>query len=357
MPTQTLPIATSLDSIQLPPTLPPVVIVAFTRPELLEQVLSALAQQTLKPQQILAYLDGPRNPKDQILIDQCIELLKDFNSQIPTQIIPRPANLGCDRNVTQTITEVLAQHESLVYLEDDTVPNPNFYDRIARMLTVYKDQKQVFSVSGYANLPEELEDEFTTDLMVSHRIFALGWGIWADRWQSANLIAKPQRHNPFGHYYQIPLGPQTKYTLVNQFFMEKNDKTDWVISMSLAALHQGAIHVSPLKSLVKNIGFGHPEAKTYRNAEPPWINARYSPDVHPVTLPETLMPIPALRNSYTNSDLREHLEAQAGLWISPQALGHFLGQAKGWSDRSAWIKLFWSRFPIVLYRWRKGLPV
>jgi hypothetical protein len=346
-----------LEDVQLPDVLPPVVIVAFTRPELLQQVLDALAVQTLKPQRILAYLDGPRSPKDQVLIEECAAALRAFSPIIPVEIVAREANLGCDRNVVQTLTEVLAHHESLVYLEDDTVPNPNFYDRIARMLTVYKDSPEVFSVSGYATLPDELERQIEADFMVSHRIFALGWGLWADRWQKIDLQSKPQRHNPFGSFYQIPPSVQTRYTLVNQFFIEKNDKTDWVITMTLAALYHGYVHVTPLKSLVKNIGFGHPEAKTYRNAEPPWINARYSADSHPDRLPERLVPIEPLRVDPAGRGLAAHLIAQQGLWISPVALGYFLGHAKGWGDRREWLRLFWQRLPVVVYRWRKGLPV
>ena len=51
----------SLDEISLPEELPPIVLLAFTRPDLLQQFLPAIAKQTLLPRQIIAFIDGQRN--------------------------------------------------------------------------------------------------------------------------------------------------------------------------------------------------------------------------------------------------------------------------------------------------------
>lgn len=42
--------------------------------------------------------------------------------------------MGCDQNVILGLTEVFSSHDSLIYLEDDIVPNPHFYDRMCRLL-------------------------------------------------------------------------------------------------------------------------------------------------------------------------------------------------------------------------------
>ena len=52
-----------LDAIELSEQLPPLMIVAFTRPDLLKEVIAGIRQQSLLPQQIIAFVDGARKPK------------------------------------------------------------------------------------------------------------------------------------------------------------------------------------------------------------------------------------------------------------------------------------------------------
>ncbi|NJR48254.1 MAG: glycosyltransferase [Leptolyngbyaceae cyanobacterium CSU_1_3] len=357
MSTHELELPQSLDHVSLPDQLPPIVLVAFTRPELLQQVLLAIRQQTLLPRQIIAFVDGARSSKDEPLIHECIELLKDFSRQIPVEVIARPKNLGCDRNVVLALTEVCSRYDSLIYLEDDVVPNPGFYDRMCRLLTAYRPYPQVGSVSAFANFPHELEPLIDRDFMVSNRIFALGFGIWRDRWQKLNLAGQSQGANPFKNFYNIPATIQTKHTLLNQFFLEKNKQTDWVITLTLNALAHDLIHITPKVSFVRNIGFGHPEAKTYRGAEPDWINFRFDPTAHPDSLPSSLDLMPVLAKPLEGIELAAHLEKASGVWLSLPAIGHFWRKYPGFENFSAFLKLFLARLPMMIRRWRKGLLV
>lgn len=347
----------SLSQVPLPEILPPVVIVAFTRPDLLTQVLSALAEQTLRPAKILAYLDGSRGAKDDALIQDCIRLLEEFDATIPVEIVARSENLGCDRNVILTLTEVLEAYPAVVYLEDDVVPNPCFYDRMCRLLNLYADQKQVFSMSGYANFPHELKPEIDRDFIVSNRVFALGFATWADRWQAIDLIHQPPAANPFGDFSRIPPTLQTRYTMVNQFFMERNRKTDWVISMTVAALYRGYVHVIPTRSMVRNVGFGHAEAVNYRGAEPDWANANYDALAVPDALPDGLELLPTLTRALSGVELVRHLRAQSGIWLSPQVFWYFWRRSRSWADRWAWLQFFGDRLVMMLRRWKSGLPL
>lgn len=351
-----LGIPDSLDGIALPKELPPIVLVAFTRPELLKEVLSAIRQQSLLPQQILAFVDGPRTERDKPLIQQCVALLEAFSKEIPVEIIARSHNLGCDKNVIAALTEVFSRYETLVYLEDDVVPNPCFYDRMCRLLEAYRHHKQIFSVSAYANFPEELAHRFDKDFMVSNRVFAQGLATWSDRWNDLNLIDQPQAHNPFQHFYNIPATIQTKHTILNQFFLEKNHQTDWVITMTLGALSKQRVHITPKVSFVRNIGFGHPDAKTYREAEPAWINARYDASAYPDSLPSSLELLNVLATPLKGAELVQHLEKSAGVWLNLPAMKHFLEKYQG-LHKWSFIKLFLTRAPIMLKRWRSGLPV
>lgn len=350
-------LSASLDNVPLPKQLPPIVLVAFTRPELLKQVLSALGQQTLLPPRILAFVDGSRTADDKPLIEQCISLLQEFSETIPVEIIARKHNFGCDENVVAALSEGFASYPALVYLEDDTVPNPCFYDRMCRLLEAYREKRQVFSVSAYANYPEGFDQIVDTDFMVSNRLFSWGFATWADRWHEAGLANQPQGYNPFGSFYGITANAQTKHTMVNQFFLEKNKQADWVISFTLAALHKKRVHITPMVSFVQNIGFGHAQAKTYKKSKPAWVNAKYDSSAYPNKLPTSLEPSSVLKNRLDGTELTQHLANQRGLWLSPLATWHLMWKYCNLQSTSVLLRLFLSRMPLLFRRWRNGLPV
>ncbi len=354
---QSLPLPLDLNNISLPEKLPPIVLVAFIRPDLLKQVLADLAKQTLCPQQILAFIDGARQAKDQPLIEECIELLTEFHHTVPVEIVKRAHNLGCDLNAVGALTEAFSSYPAVIYLEDDIVANPYFYDRMCRLLEAYRDFPPVFSVTAYANFPSGLNQLISENFMVSKRVFAYGLGTWADRWKAIDMTNYKRGHNPFGHFYDIPATIQTKYTILNQFFLEKETNLhDWVITMTLASLDKGYVHITPMVSLIQNIGFGHPRAKTYKTgAEPAWANAHSDLSACLNTLPPSLELTETLAAPLDGVELAKHLQACDCLWLNPSDTWQLLRRYKGWRSRIAFLKLFFSRFLIYVRRLRAGL--
>jgi glycosyltransferase involved in cell wall biosynthesis len=349
-------IPTELDSVALPQQLPPVIITAFTRPDLLEPTLAAIAQQSLQPETVIAFVDGARHERDVVLIEDCITLLKNFETpKRKVEIIQRETNMGCDKNVIAAFDQVLSTYDSLVYIEDDDLPNPHFYDRICRLLEVYKNSSEIFSVSGYVSLALPVE-EVQEDFLVSQRVFSWGFGIWSDRWKAMDLAHKSGQYNPYGSFYKIPVTKETKMTLVNQFWLEKNQKTDWVITMTLFALSQGKVHLVPKSSIVKNIGFGHAQSETYRGREGDWVNARYDATFRPNNLPASLELHDLLSAELTGKELAQFLKAKK-IWLTPAALAYYLRKYPSPQCAYAWISLFFNRLSTLVGRWKSGLRI
>ena len=351
----------SLDEVKLPEKLPPLMIVAFTRPDLLKEVLVGVSQQSLLPQQVIAFVDGARKPEDEPLIKQSIELLEALSDIVPVKIIPRPKNLGRspqgNLNVILGLHEVLSEYDSLVYLEDDIVPNPCFYDRMCRLLAAYCDRKEVFSISAYASFPEEF-NQSEQDFILSKRVFSWGFGIWSDRWQKIDLVNQLPPYNPFGSFANIPLTVETKRTMNYQFWLEKNLKTDWVIAVTLGALYHNKIHIIPRTSFVKNIGFGHSESKNYnkgKNAR--WVNARYDSSAHPNTLPLSLELSPDLNRSLDGQELAQYLQSRKNMWLNFADIWQLLPNYSDFYGKVLLFKFFMARMPLLLKRWRSGLNI
>ncbi len=350
-----------LDEVTLPEKLPPLVIVAFTRPDLLKELIVGVRQQSLLPQQIIAFVDGARKPKDEPLIKECIELLEGLSDIVPVKIVARTENLGRNPkgnlNVILGLTEVLAEYDSLVYLEDDIVPNAGFYDRMCRLLTVYRDRKEVFSISAYASVPKKYHQS-EADFTFSKRFYSWGWAIWADRWQEIDLANSAPPYNPFGSFTNIPLTAETKQTMTYQFWLEKNLKTDWVIAATLSALYHNKIHLIPTKSLVQNIGFGHSESKNYsQRSDSIWVNARYAPSSIPHILPSSLELNSDLSRILNGQELAEYLESKKNIWLNFGDISQLLLKYSDLKSKTGLIKLFMARIPMFLQRWRSGLKI
>ncbi|MDJ0680365.1 MAG: hypothetical protein QNJ18_10930 [Xenococcaceae cyanobacterium MO_167.B52] len=352
---QELPVC--LDQVKIPEKLPPLVLVAFTRPDLLKEVLVGVSQQSLLPQQIIAFVDGARKPQDEPLIKQSIELLGALSDLVPVKIVARPENLGCDLNVILGLHEVLSDYDSLVYLEDDTIPNPCFYERMCRLLEAYCERKEVFSISAYASFPEEF-NQSDQDFILSKRVFSWGWGIWSDRWQEIDLVNQSPPYNPFGSFTNIPLTVETKRTMTYQFWLEKNLKTDWVIAATLGALYHNKIHIITTTSFVKNIGFGHPESKNYNKGKDVlWVNARYDSSVYPNTLPSTLELSPDLNRSLDGQELAQYLQSRKNMWLNVADIWQLLQHYSDFYSKVLLLKFFIARMPLLLQRWRSGLKI
>jgi hypothetical protein len=332
-----LPI-TSLNEVQLPEKLPPIMIVCFNRPDLLEQVLPAIEKQILLPPKIIAFVDGPRNEKDIISVQQCVKLLTEFSQKIEVEIITRTQNLGCSLNVINAFSETLSKYPSLVYLEDDTVPNIYFYDRICRLLEVYKDIKKVFSVNSYETSPGDVSKIIKEDFMVSNRFFPWGFGTWSDRWYSLDIEQMKQNYNPFDKFYHIPLTQQTKLTTVNQYFLEKTGKNDWSVTLNLASFYQDYVHVTPMISFIRNVGFGHAESFTYKGGEPEWVNCNYDDSFNPDKLPLNVEPIEKVKKPLTDLEVIEFFKKK-NLYLNLDDARHLFLKYKSWQFRFLLLKL------------------
>lgn len=163
---------------------PPLVIIAYNRPHFLEQVIDAVKKQTILPDKIIAYVDGPKKDMNIDKINECLKILSTFNPEI-IEIRHRNCNYGTARNILQAITETLIEYPTIVYLEDDTVPSIFYYETMCEMLKKYEEDKQIFSVSGYVgNYPKNLIDKDNYDFIIHNEFSCWGFATWRDRWFS-----------------------------------------------------------------------------------------------------------------------------------------------------------------------------
>ena len=101
----------------------PVALVCFNRPAHTAQVLQALRRDNI--QNLYVFCDGPRNAQDLPQV-QAIGRLVDQIDWTTPKVFRRQQNMGLARSVVSAVNTVLAEHETIILLEDDCVPKPLF---------------------------------------------------------------------------------------------------------------------------------------------------------------------------------------------------------------------------------------
>ena len=126
----------------------PVAFIIFKRPETTIKVFEAIRQ--AKPPQLFVIADGANiNNIDEIKrcentraiierVDWDCEVFKNYSDN----------NLGCAKRVSSGLDWVFNHVEEAIILEDDCLPHPTFFPFCEQLLTRYKTDTRIASISG-----------------------------------------------------------------------------------------------------------------------------------------------------------------------------------------------------------------
>jgi hypothetical protein len=120
---------------------------------------------------------------------EVISMAKNFRTQ-QTSVIVNSQKLGCTKNIFQCLKIGFEHSEFHTHLEDDTIPGKD-YLLYCQYHEQFKSYTDIFSVSGYVNSKNHIEQYFTPntdyDISKTRQWFTpWGWSTWIDRW--TNII-------------------------------------------------------------------------------------------------------------------------------------------------------------------------
>ncbi|MCW2538347.1 MAG: hemolytic protein HlpA-like protein [Frankiales bacterium] len=179
------------------------------------------------------------------------------------QRLYQPSNLGCKRGVGAAIDWFLAHEESGIILEDDCLPNPDFFLFCAEMLDRYHDASEVMMVGGHN--PLGTWDATEAGYVFSRTAQIWGWATW--RRASARYDAAMTRWGePETRALVRSKMPLTEYRITSQRFdsVYEGRHDTWDYGWALAILINGGVSIIPARNLVANIGFGSEATHTRR---------------------------------------------------------------------------------------------
>lgn len=162
----------------------PVVIPTLCRYKHFRSCIESLAENSLAVQTPLYIaLDFPLKEEHwagYLEIKEYVSTIVGFSE---VNIILREKNYGV-RNAISAIDTVLEKYDSFIFSEDDNVFSKNFLAYINKGLELYKDNNQIYSISGY-NYPINLskkDNDYNIYYMKGYS--AWGCGLWRDKFQN-----------------------------------------------------------------------------------------------------------------------------------------------------------------------------
>jgi len=163
----------------------PVLVTFFNRPAILEQLFVAISKRN--DIQIFFACDGPRNEIDKSKIEACWILVEKYFGKVPpNRKLERSSNLGCKNAMKQNIDWFFDRNEFGLILEDDCIPNHDFFKYLGYALLEFESSKNIICLAGTDFVPDEFNS--STGLF-RESIFPMvwGWGTWAKKWSFYQL--------------------------------------------------------------------------------------------------------------------------------------------------------------------------
>ncbi|TGK09948.1 glycosyltransferase family 2 protein [Leptospira fletcheri] len=229
----------------------PIALFAYRRLAHTKRTIEALLENAeSKYSEIFLFCDGPKNKEveDSVLeVRNYLSIVSGFKS---VKLIFRERNLGLAKSILTGVTEVLAQYDSVIVLEDDIVTHPQFLTYMNYYLKLYENDDRISCISGYSYPIADLPEFFFLK-----GADCWGWASWSRVWSRLNSNGSELLHqiegknleNDFDFYDSFP------YTqMLRDQIQGKNDS--WAIRWYADCFLKNLLCLYPGRSLVQNIG-------------------------------------------------------------------------------------------------------
>lgn len=161
----------------------PVLFLAFNRPRLVREQVSRLesADESIR---LYVAVDGPRAHRvdDVTAVRECHEILASCALTSGERTLIRTDNLGCGRAVSQAISWFLEAEPCGIILEDDCLPEDEFWPFMRESLDAYEGDLRIGHISGTNFVPEGHIEDPGSRARLSKYPNVWGWATWRNRW-------------------------------------------------------------------------------------------------------------------------------------------------------------------------------
>ena len=232
----------------------PILIRFFNRPKKLKILMKVIKK--VRPRTLYLVCDGPNNLKNKRLVEKSILIASDINWKCKLKKLFFKENLGGPKAGYEGICWFFNSVEQGIILEDDCIPNIDFFKFCDELLDYYKDDNRVGHITGSNFQNGNVRGD--SSYYFSKYTHTWGWASWKRSVSNWNLVEK--------NWPKIK-----KKKLINNFYNSSNEKkywekifddlnnqksVHWDYSWMLKQWMSKSLTATPNVNLVKNIGFG-----------------------------------------------------------------------------------------------------
>jgi len=243
--------------------MPPVVLVIFNRPDLVERQVAMLHKLPL--QQLFVIGDGPRDGTDDA--EKCRDARAavesvDWPCDVQTNYAER--NIGCAKRIVSGLDWVFSRVDRAIILEDDCLAHPDFFRYCEELLARYENNDRVMQICG-TNPLENITDRYS--YRFSQHVVCWGWATWASAWACNDLAMNVSSQSIESMLEKYMQGNRVAI----DFWLMVLDRTRrgeldaWDYPWQLSVWRNDGVAVLPNRNLVSNAGFREDATHT-RNA-------------------------------------------------------------------------------------------
>ena len=254
---------------------------------------NALANETT----LFVYCDGAKCKEDEHSVEQVRQYISSVSGFKNITVVNRTENFGLARSIVDGVGNVLKGHESLIVLEDDIETSSCFLRYMNEALNMYKEEENVWQVTGYNYPINEVIDESTFFFRGNS---CWGWGTWRDRWTSYKKDIK-QLEDTFSKEDIYKFDFDGVAEMWKQVQLNKQGKINtWCIFFYATMFLNKGLCLYPKKSLVRNIG--HDGSGTHCSTSSEYTEQVLSNE--PVIIEKQ----PVIENKITFNEIRQYFK-------------------------------------------------
>ncbi len=219
----------------------------------------------VKPTKLLVIADGPR-PDRPGEAEKCAAARTiidgvDWECEVLTNY--SDVNLGCEHRVSSGLNWVFDTVEEAIILEDDCLPNIDFFKFCENLLAQYREDERIMMICGTNFLRD-----WKSDIQSYHFSFyggIWGWASWRRAWKYYDVEMKLWGNKEIRDRIRDVLADEKQFQDREKMFWRtyrKENVNSWDYQWSFARLYQSGLSIVPAVNLISNIGFGQDATHT-----------------------------------------------------------------------------------------------
>jgi hypothetical protein len=240
----------------------PVLFLIFNRPHTTSVVFKKIRQ--ARPPRLYVASDGPRegNQNDKIKVTESRKIIDKIDWPCEIKTLFRKKNLGCKKAVSTAIDWFFENEEKGIILEDDCVPNLDFFNFCEVLLDRYAHNQRISVISG--NNFQNGKWRGDASYYFSKYPHIWGWATWRRAWTEyqANIPFWSKLKNSKEWLKLIPDKKERNYWQKIFKKVQSGRLDSWAYPWVASIWNKEGLTATPNVNLVSNIGFGEDSTHT-----------------------------------------------------------------------------------------------